>query len=198
MKHYFIENNDLPIAEHILPLTIFGQNFSFLTCNGLFSYEKVDGASILLLEVLQASQPFSGKILDLGCGYGLLGIVLAKIHALTVTLSDTNKTACLYAEKNVKRNFIQAEVLHSNGFAAIDKHFDHIVCNPPIHAGKDVVYRLYEESAAFLLPGGALYIVIQKKHGAETTLVFLSKIFDDVKILHKRKGYYVLRCAKGM
>jgi 16S rRNA (guanine1207-N2)-methyltransferase len=198
MKHYFIENSDLPVDERELPLHIFGHDFRFTTRSGLFSYEKPDAASVLLLETIIKKQlVLSGALLDLGCGYGLIGIVLAKVFSrdLQLTMSDTNRFACDYAKKNAKQNGVQAEIIHSDGFASIDKQFNHITLNPPIHAGKVVMYRLYEESAAHLHPDGALYIVVQKKHGAETMLAFLSQIFLSVQILHKQKGFYIIRCS---
>ncbi|MCL2204492.1 MAG: methyltransferase [Defluviitaleaceae bacterium] len=198
MRHYFIANPDLPTDERVLPVRIFGREFHFVTTSGLFSYEKPDAASLLLLEVIQSTQPpLSGALLDLGCGYGLLGIVLAKAHAredARLTLSDTNAIACAYAERNAKKNNVSAKIIHSDGFAAMETRFHAIVHNPPIHAGKDTLYRLYEEAATNLHPGGALYLVIQKKHGAESTLAFLNPLFHQVKILYKRKGYFVLRC----
>jgi 16S rRNA (guanine1207-N2)-methyltransferase len=198
-KHYFIENPDLPADERHIRFQLHGFDFHFTTVPGLFSYEKADEASLLLIKTIQLTQPpLSGTLLDLGCGYGLLGIVLAKIHAngLRFTMSDINRTACLYAEKNAARNNVPAEVIHSDGFAGMDTMFHHIVLNPPIHAGKETMYRLYRESAAHLHPGGALYIVIQKKHGAETALAFLTQIFPDIIILYKRKGVYIIRCAQ--
>ena len=197
-KHYFIENPDLPKDEREPAVNLFGHDFRFMTAAGLFSFEKIDDASRLLLEVIRATQaPFSGTLLDLGCGYGFLGITAAKTHSkdLRLTMSDVNRIACEYAATNAKRNGVLAEVIHSDGFAAIGGCFDHILLNPPIHAGKDTINRLYVESAAHLTHEGALYIVIQKKHGAQTAIDFLNRIFSDIQILHRRKGYFILRCA---
>lgn len=182
----------------MLDVTLYGQKLRFAAAPGLFSYEKPDAASLLLVDVMRNTlPPLRGELLDLGCGYGLLGIALMKTHAeeAKLTMSDTNEIACRYAEKNAALNGVAASVVHSNGFAGIPLMFDHITLNPPIHAGKDVTYRLYEEAAAHLTPRGSLYIVIQKKHGAETALKFLQQIFTDVKILYKRKGFYVVQSS---
>jgi len=155
---------------------------------------------VLLMQVMHDTQPpLQGDLLDLGCGYGLIGIVLSKTHAkaATITQSDINAIACAYTQKNAAANGVGTNVIHSDGFVGIPQCFHHITLNPPIHAGKDAVNRLYTEAAAHLHPGGALYIVIQKKHGAESTLAFLTKIFHQVKILYKRKGYFVAMCIKG-
>ena len=159
--------------------------------NGLFSCDKVDAASILLLKHIP---PIKGRLLDLGCGYGTLGIVLAKTNAVSLTMSDVNRIALDYAAKNAALNQVEAEVVHSDGFENLNGDYDNIVLNPPIHAGKEVMYRLYVGAAAYLVPGGALYIVIHKKHGAESTLKMLKEIFHDCRVLYKKKGLYVFQC----
>ncbi|MCL2363918.1 MAG: methyltransferase [Defluviitaleaceae bacterium] len=196
-RHYFIADATAAEKTHTFNSTLFGQDFRFNTCSGLFSYEKPDAASVLLMQVMCNTQPpLQGDLLDLGCGYGLIGIVLGKTHAqaATITQSDINEIACTYAQKNAATNGICTSVVHSDGFVNIAQRFHHITLNPPIHAGKEAVNRLYEASAAHLHPGGALYIVIQKKHGAESTLTFLSKTFREIKILYKRKGYFIAQC----
>ena len=191
-RQYFNENPAVLTQERQLGLNIFGQSFTFLANNGLFSCDKVDAASITLLENIP---PLTGHILDLGCGYGVIGIVLGKTYPVKITMSDINRIALNYAEKNANRNGVTAQFIHSDGFDALDDIFDSIVLNPPIHAGKEVMYRLYEGAARHLTPGGALYIVIQKKHGAESTIKTLNGIFNECRILYKKKGLYVLQCV---
>jgi len=190
-NQYFNENPAALTRERVLPLSIFGMDFSFLANNGLFSCDRIDSASILLMENIPT---LSGKMLDLGCGYGPIGIVLAKRDPVDVTMSDINRIALEYAEKNAGRNGVRAQFVHSDGFEALPFIYDNIVLNPPIHAGKDVMYRLYEGASQHLSPGGALYIVIQKKHGAESTIDTLGEIFRECRILYKKKGLYVLQC----
>jgi len=190
-NQYFNENPAALTQERLLKLCIFGMDFTFLANNGLFSCDKIDAASILLIENIP---PLTGSLLDLGCGYGPIGIVLGKKNPVHVTMSDINRIALDYAAKNAIRNNVEAKCVHSDGFESLSCKYDNIVLNPPIHAGKDVMYRLYEGAAQHLTPGGALYIVIQKKHGAESTMATLRDIFQECRILYKKKGIFVLQC----
>ena len=190
MNHYFIENPDLLTDERELILNIWGITLKFLSNNGLFSCDKIDDASIAMLENLP---PLEGALLDLGCGYGTLGIVLAKKYDVSLTMADINAIALEYAAKNAKLNGVAATTIHSDCFANISGKFDNIVLNPPIHAGKDIMYRMYEEAAQHLNPGGSLYVVIYKKHGAESTMKKFEEIFGGVDIVYKKKGLFVVR-----
>jgi len=192
MSQYFNENPAVLTYERVLRLSIFGMDFTFLANNGLFSCDKVDAASILLIENIP---PITGSLLDLGCGYGPIGVVLGRKYPLQVTMSDVNSIAVEYAAKNAARNRVEAQCIHSDGFEALPFIYDNIILNPPIHAGKDIMNRLYQGAAQHLAPGGALYIVIQKKHGAESTIKALKDIFYDCRTLYKKKGLYVLQCV---
>ena len=197
MSHYFIENPQALTNERELSLEILGFKLRFLTNNGLFSCDKIDDASLTLIKNMP---PIKGALLDLGCGYGVIGIALTKISEMagqiTLTQSDINSLALNYAEKNAKLNNIPATFIHSDGFQQIHNSFDNITLNPPIHAGKDVMFRLYEESAAHLNPHGSLFIVIQKKHGAESTIRKLNELFTHCEILYKKKGRFVIQCTQ--
>jgi len=190
MSHYFIETPGILTHERELHLEIFGLRLKFLTNNGLFSCDKIDDVSRTLMENLPA---LSGTLLDLGCGYGAIGITLAKKHGLTLTMSDVNSLALSYAAKNAALNNVPATTIHSNCFDNINGSFDIITLNPPIHAGKDTMYKMYAEAARHLNPGGSLYVVIQKKHGAQTTLAKLEEIFDPSQCatIYKKKGCFI-------
>jgi len=190
MNHYFVENPSLLTNERKLELEIFDTKFKFMANNGLFSCDKIDDASITLLK---NTPPLKGTLLDLGCGYGTLGIVLAKKYSLDLTMADINSIALDYATRNAKLNQVSAISIHSDGFTNISDIFDNIVLNPPIHAGKETMYRMYEKSVLHLVSGGSLFIVIQKKHGAESTIKKFNELFTQVNVLHKKKGCYVLQ-----
>jgi 16S rRNA (guanine1207-N2)-methyltransferase len=191
-SHYFIEDPSLPRAPQTISYALKGQRFLFTTEAGLFSKARVDPATDILLRTLP---PLSGSLLDLGCGYGCLGIVLAKLYALTLTQADVHPRAVDLARRNGRANGVAGQVLLSDGFKNIPGAFDTIVLNPPIHAGKAVTYALYEGAAAHLRGGGAFYVVTLKKHGAESTAAKLRDVFGACAVLYKKKGYFVFGCA---
>ena len=192
MSHYFLENPEILSHERELSLEIFGNKLKFLTNNGLFSCNQIDEASLTLIKNIP---PIKGALLDLGCGYGVIGIALAKKNPVTLTQSDVNNIALDYAKKNAILNNVTAEFVHSDCFEKISGMFDNITLNPPIHAGKEIMYRMYEESVRFLNPGGSFYIVIQKKHGAESTMKELKKVYTNCNVLYKKKGCFVIQCT---
>jgi 16S rRNA (guanine1207-N2)-methyltransferase len=191
VKQYFVENPEALTREREIFIDIFGEPLRFFTNNGLFSCEKIDEASLTLVKNIP---PLNGSLLDLGCGYGFIGVALAKKNNVKLTQSDVNSVALDYAKKNAALNNVAAEFIHSNSFENISQSFDFITLNPPIHAGKDIMFRMYEESAAHLNEGGSLFIVIQKKHGAESSIKKLSQIFTRCEVLFKKKGTFVLQC----
>ena len=136
-------------------------------------------------------------MLDLGCGYGPLGISLAKVQGVKATMVDINTRALELAKKNATRNGVVVEVFQSNIYENISKTFDYIISNPPIRAGKQVVHSIIEESICYLNTGGSLTIVIQKKQGAPSAKAKMLDTFGNCDILKKDKGYYILRSEKG-
>jgi 16S rRNA (guanine1207-N2)-methyltransferase len=192
MSHYFIADDTLADNERTATYAFGGHAFTFTANAGLFSPDRVDPATDLLLKTLP---PLSGSMLDLGCGYGVIGIVLGKAYGLTVTMSDINARALRYAKQNAGGNGVAAAIIESDGFDAVSGCFDTVTLNPPIHAGKDVVYRMYEQSLTRLAPGGWFFIVIQEKHGAKSSIRKLTDVYGRCDILHKKKGYYVIQCT---
>lgn len=194
MSHYFIEDQSLEHDIKQIRYTYAGHTFLFTTDAGVFSKDRVDYATDILLQAIPA---LSGTLLDMGCGYGCIGIVLAKTYALELTQADVNPAAVRLTEKNSRENGVEATVLQSDCFGSITENFDTIVINPPIHAGKAVTYKMYEESFTHLRDDGRLYIVTLKKHGAESTGKKLMSVFGNCETIYKKKGYYVFCCRKA-
>ena len=171
-----------------------GHTVQLLTDSGVFSRGAVDEGSALLLDCLP---PLSGRVLDLGCGAGIIGVCMGKANDITLTQSDVNTRALALARRNLEENGVTGTVVESDGLAALDGTFDAIVTNPPIRAGKATIYRLFSEAAEHLTEDGALYLVIRKQQGAESAQKYLATIFRTVEILRRKKGYWILRCRKG-
>jgi len=192
MNHYFKSNEDLKHRESETVYVFGPLKFSFITDAGVFSKSGVDFASDILLRRLPE---LSGRVLDLGCGFGCIGIVLAKLYGekIDVTMSDINARAVELTGKNAKKNGVNAEIVQSDGFERIPENFDGIILNPPIHAGKPAVYKLYEKARGHLNPGGSFFVVIQKKHGALSHKQELEKIFgqENCSILYSKKGFCI-------
>ena len=193
-KMYYAENPDSAHDIHELKVTLLGQSFTFLTDSGVFSKKMVDYGSQVLLNTLDFEK---GKtLLDLGCGYGPLGISLAKVQGVKPTMVDINNRAIDLAKQNAQKNGVEADIFQSNIYEKVNGTFDYIISNPPIRAGKQVVHTIISESINYLKVGGNLTIVIQKKQGAPSTKAKMEEVFGNVEILKRDKGYYILRSEK--
>ena len=170
-----------------------GVALTFQTDAGVFSKGEVDTGTRLLLEALP--EEMKGDILDLGCGWGVIGISIARKWPETkVTMADVNTRALDLSRENAKRNGAEVTCVESDGMAELaEKTFDAVVTNPPIRAGKQVIYRMFADAAARLKPGGALYLVIRKQQGAESCMKYLQTIYDTVEKLDKSGGLWVIK-----
>lgn len=193
-KMYYAENPDSTHDIHELKVTLLGQPFTFLTDSGVFSKKMIDYGSQVLLNTVDFEK---GKmLLDLGCGYGPLGISLAKVQGVQATMIDINNRAIDLALKNAEKNDVTANIFQSNIYEKVTGTFDYIISNPPIRAGKQVVHTIIADSINYLNDGGSLTIVIQKKQGAPSAKAKMQEIFGNVDILKRDKGYYILRSTK--
>lgn len=177
--------------------TLKGHRFNFTSDIGVFSKNEVDFGSRTLIEAFCAPA-IEGDYLDLGCGYGPIGLSLAKAdRGRRCHLVDVNERAIALAKENARVNQIEnVEIYSSDRFENVNQAFAAILTNPPIRAGKKTVHLMLEESFEHLLPGGELWVVIQKKQGAPSAVKLLESLSDDVSIVLKNKGYYIIRAVK--
>ena len=168
----------------------------FRTDAGVFSKGEVDDGTDLLLKSLP--EEMTGDILDLGCGWGVIGICMARRWPDTrVTMADVNLRALELARGNAERNRAEVCCLESDGMEALkDRRFDAVITNPPIRAGKQVIYRMFADAEECLRPGGSLILVIRKQQGAESCLRYLQTLFPKVEKTAKSGGFWVLTATK--
>lgn len=193
-EHYYTET---PESGH-KPLSFQSQYRSetliFHTDSGVFSRTELDKGSEALL--LMLPETITGDVLDMGCGYGAIGLSLKKANpGCRLTMVDINTRAVALAEQNAAENGADAKVLQGDGFAAVgNQSFDFIVTNPPIRAGKQVIYRMFADAAKALNTGGAFMLVVRKQQGAPSAVQYLQTLFRGVEILSKKGGFWVIRC----
>jgi len=193
-EHYFSEKPTSKSKRGLIRCTIKGIELEFVTDSGVFSHTKIDNGTRLLIESMDI--PESGSFLDLGCGYGPIGIVAAKIKSkLKVTMTDINSRAIALATENVKRNHAgEVEVIQTALYELIERRlFDTVVSNPPISAGmREVVEPLVSGAVDHLKPGGLIQLVVQSNKGGKTLESYLESYFDNCEVLARGSGYRVL------
>ncbi len=189
--HYYTQNPDSAHDERQIAVHALGLDLRFTTDAGVFSRDRLDRGTEVLLKALP---PLAGRVLDLGCGWGAVGTALgAKYPALDIVMTDVNRRAADLARRNLLQNGVKARVVEGDGFEAVEGLFDAIVTNPPIRAGKAVVFGLFAEARERLRPGGALYAVIRKQQGAPSALTFLKENYAGAEVVDRSSGYHVLR-----
>lgn len=193
MGQYF-ENVDLPSKMVKTQAFVLGKKFVFYTDNGVFSKDGLDFGSRLLLETIPLDE-VGGKVLDMGCGYGVFGIVLNKVTSCYVDMVDINLRAIHLAGINVKENDCEnISVFESNVYEKIDSKYSCVVTNPPIRAGKKIVYDIVMNARNYLEENGKLFLVVRKEQGAKSLIVDLKKYYN-VEILGKKKGFFIIKCS---
>ena len=193
MGQYFT-NDKLPSNVKKTTCMVLGNKLTFLTDNGVFSKDGLDFGSRLLLESIPLEE-VGGKILDMGCGYGVFGIVISKLTSAHVDMVDVNLRALHLATRNAKENGVSnVSIFESNVYQNVSSKYSSIVTNPPIRAGKKVVYDIVMNAKNYLEDDGKLFLVIRKEQGAKSLIVDLEKIYT-VDILKKSKGFFIIKCS---
>ncbi len=191
--HYY---SATPTSAHDVRTVSLACGNRTLTCQtdaGVFSREHLDPGSALLLSALPMD--LRGRVLDLGCGWGPVGLCLAATRPdARIVCCDVNQRAVELAAANFAANGLAADCVVSDGLSDVSGDFSLIATNPPIRAGKAVIFRLFAESRQRLTPGGALYAVIRKQQGAPSALSYLKTLFFTAEVVKKSAGYWVIAC----
>ena len=192
MEHYFTNNENLKSEIKELSYSYDNYVFSFLSDNGVFSKERLDYGSRFLLETYlknHTSKP--NNFLDVGCGYGFLGICLSKILDVKGTMIDVNKRAVHLTKRNIEGNRVDCDAFVSNVYEEVNDKYDLIITNPPIRAGKKVLIDILDGSKEYLTSDGECWFVMRKDHGVKTMIKTLENSFK-CQIIDKSKGFYIV------
>lgn len=199
MNHYFEDNRHLKSNRKEISFRFWCFNYSFILDNGVFSKDGIDIGTNVLLDYV-SKQTLGNKILDLGCGVGVIGIILKKIFPDSeFHMIDVNDRALELAIENAKLNDIDVNIYKSNSYERVaDIDFTDIITNPPIRAGKQVIYEMFEHAYDHLREKGKLWIVIRKSHGANSAKAKVESVFGNCEIVKKDKGFYILMAQKRL
>ena len=196
MAHYFTDNRNLETNRKDHSFRFLGRLYSFTTDNGVFSKDGVDPGTEILLKAAE-KYGLSGSVLDLGCGYGVVGIVLKTLFPECRVISvDINPRAVELTILNAKQNSTELDALVSDGFTQLHTSFDAVITNPPIRTGKKVIYGMFEDAYLHLKDDGVLMAVIRRAQGAESAKKKLEDLFGNCEVILREKGYWILLSKK--
>lgn len=193
LEHYFTNDPNLKSQMRTLKYQKDDKSFSFISDNGVFAKDKIDfGSSFLVDTLIKYNDIEINNILDVGCGYGFIGIILSALLNAEVDMIDVNKRAIHLTEMNIKENKASCKAFESNGYENVNKKYDLIITNPPIRAGKAVVMDILINAKNHLNNNGRLWFVMRKDHGAKSTIKTLEECYK-TEIIAKSKGFYVIK-----
>lgn len=195
MSQYFDNDKNIKSDRKLIKFNFDNKVFSIYSDNGVFSKDRFDYGTRVLLNSVDIDK-LSGNVLDLGCGLGVVGIILGTFNkGINIDMVDINERAIDLAKNNLVLNNVKANVFVSDIYSNIDNKYDFIITNPPIRAGKDVIRGFLLGSYDYLKDDGILYFVMRKDHGVKSMIKELSVKFN-TSIVNKDKGFYVVLCTK--
>jgi len=196
LNQYFINNENVKSERRTIDFNYNGSSFSFVSDNGVFSKDKIDYGSRLLVDTYLKNKKDIKSFLDVGSGYGFISIVLAKFLNIAGVAVDVNRRALKLAEENAKLNKVSVSFKESNIYECISDSFDLIITNPPIRAGKKVVLDILTGAINHLNSDGELWFVIRKDQGAKSIAKELEKLYK-LEIKEKNKGFFIFMAKKN-
>ncbi len=197
MSHYYSKTqDDIESNPSYFTFNFKGETFKFKTDNGVFSKDYIDYGSFAMLKEFKPNN-LEFPILDMGAGYGPIGICVSRLYKKHTFMVEVNERAYNLAKENIKNNEADSEIINSSLFDDLDgKVFSSVITNPPIRAGKDVVFSIYDGAYSHLAFGGELWVVIQKKQGAPSSKAHIEELFGNCEIVNRDRGYYILKAVK--
>ncbi|MBR5057255.1 MAG: class I SAM-dependent methyltransferase [Clostridiales bacterium] len=203
MAHYYEENPQGESDRRVVQARMHGMDFFFTTDAEVFSKKFLDFGSRTLLEAsiedLSANNRKKGKLLDLGCGYGPIGIIMKRVFpSMEVTMVDINNSAIELAKQNAETNSVKCVDVHqSDGCSNVEGLYDVVLTNPPVRAGKQTVFSFYDGAYEHMAEGAFLYVVLQKKQGAPSSEKYLAEKFGNCEVIAKESGYWIMKSVKS-
>lgn len=197
MSQYFDNDNNIKHNKKIIEFYFNDKKYNLYSDNGVFSKDKFDYGTRLLLDSIDISK-LSGNVLDLGCGIGVVGIILGTINEnINIDMVDINERAISLVRDNLTLNKVKANAFSSDVYSNVNKKYDYIITNPPIRAGKEVVRKFLLGGYDYLNDNGILYFVMRKDHGVKSMIKELESKYN-VTIVNKDKGFYIVSLTKHL
>ena len=192
MAHYFTNENDLKSDIKKVNVVIHSTDYYFYTDNGVFSKGELDFGTELLLKTFEYTYPQDKKVLDIGCGCGPIGIYLSKLDFL-VDMCDVNERALNLSKKAIEEQKLNANTFISDAYSTVDNKYDYILSNPPIRVGKQKLYEIVMDAKNYLNENGEVWLVVRKDKGADSLVRDMKKVYNEVEVVEKKKGYYIIK-----
>ena len=197
MSQYFDNDKSIKSNKKLIEFNFNNKKYNVYSDNGVFSKDKFDYGTRVLLESIDINN-LCGNVLDLGCGIGVVGIILGTINKnINIDMVDINDRAINLAKENMSLNKVKGNVFISDVYSNINKKYNYIITNPPIRAGKEVVRRFLLGGYDYLTDDGTLYFVMRKDHGVKSMIKELVNIYE-VDIVNKEKGFYIVSLTKHL
>lgn len=193
MSQYFENDKKIKSEKRLINFNFSNKEFSMYSDNGVFSKDKFDFGTRVLLENIDIHN-ICGKVLDLGCGTGVVGLILGCLNKnISIDMVDVNERAIELAKENIKLNNLNNNIFISDVYSNVNDKYDYIITNPPIRAGKDVIRKFLLGAKDYLSNNGTLYFVMRKDHGVKSMIKELEEIYI-IEVINKEKGFYIVKC----
>ena len=193
MSQYFDNDKKIKSNKKLINFCFGNRQYSLYSDNGVFSKDKFDYGTRVLLHNIDIHS-LCGKVLDLGCGTGVVGLILGTLNKnISIDMVDVNERAIELARDNIKLNNLDNNLYISDVYSNVKDKYDYIITNPPIRAGKDVVRRFLVGAKDYLNVNGTLYFVMRKDHGVKSMIRELEEMYK-VEVINKENGFYIVRC----
>jgi len=193
MSQYFDNDKSINSQRRTIKFNFDFREFLMQSDNGVFSKEKLDYGTRVLLENIDINS-LCGKVLDLGCGIGVVGVIVGTFNkSVSIDMVDINERAVELAKENIRLNNVNNNVFVSDVYSNVDSKYNYIITNPPIRAGKEVIRKFLLGAKDYLCKNGILFFVMRKDHGVKSMIKELENIYD-IGIIAKDKGFYIVKC----